>query len=105
VSEVKRWVGRLLHDAYQRAPVSMRWRLAIKDMVFRWLAPLLRNTNSYRRWIEFRSRSEGSVREAELRVDARWQHDTDTLFNYVGTLMRQPLPSADHVAISTQPPT
>jgi hypothetical protein len=99
---VKQWLGRVLHDAYQRAPVSWDLRLAIKDRLFRWFAPLLRHTNSYQRWLEFKNAP--AEREAELRIDARWPNDGDTLAEFVGQLARQPLPSAEHVPLTTQPP-
>ena len=104
LSAVKQWVGRVLHGAYQHAPVSWDLRLAIKDRLFRWFAPLLRNTNVYRRWLEHQRANDPVAREEELRIDERWTHHGDTLEEFVGTLMRQPLPSTEHVALTTQAP-
>ena len=101
VTGVKQWLGRLLHGMYQQVPVSWETRLAIKDRLFRWFAPLLRNTNSYRRWLEFQHPAE--TREAQLRIDARWSHDEGALSDYVGQLLRHSLPSAEHVPLTTEP--
>ncbi len=51
--QVRSMAGRLLRGLYQRFPISWELRLAIKDVVFIALAPLLRGTNSYERWRSF----------------------------------------------------
>lgn len=45
--------GRLLQRLYLALPLSWEQRLRLKGWCFRMLAPLLRNTNSYRRWQTF----------------------------------------------------
>ncbi|KGQ20802.1 Glycosyl transferase [Lysobacter dokdonensis DS-58] len=108
---LKQTLGRWLHALYARSPISWETRLAIKDRLFTWLAPLLRHTNTYQRWLEHRTdpveagqRNDAEVRESELRIDARWSQDNDTLVEYVAGAMRQPFPQPTHVAITTQAP-
>ncbi len=45
------WIGSKLRSLYLRLPFGWKFRLAIKNRVFVLLAPLLRNTNAYRRWL------------------------------------------------------
>ena len=48
-----RWAGSTLRAFYLSLPLGWQSRLAIKDWVFTRCAPLLRNTNAYRRWQAF----------------------------------------------------
>ncbi|MGN6150801.1 MAG: hypothetical protein ACTHOH_02175, partial [Lysobacteraceae bacterium] len=48
--------GRAVQGVYRAVPMSWELRLAVKDAVFIALAPLLSNTNVYKRWHAFRGR-------------------------------------------------
>lgn len=43
---------RLLQDAWQRMPLSVRLRFALKGLAFRVFAPWIRETSAYRNWLE-----------------------------------------------------
>jgi glycosyltransferase involved in cell wall biosynthesis len=60
MAAIRSRMGRVLQNLYQRTPVSWKMRLAIKDMLFRTFAPLLKHTNVYRRWYAF-GQQRGSV--------------------------------------------
>lgn len=51
---IKSAVGRWMRDLYLRVPLSWEERLALKGLLFRLGAPVLRRTNAYRRWQAFR---------------------------------------------------
>lgn len=51
---IKSAVGRWMRDLYLRMPLSWEERLALKGLLFRLGSPVLRGTNAYRRWQEFR---------------------------------------------------
>lgn len=54
MASIKSAVGRWTRDLYLRVPLSWDERLALKGLLFRLGAPVLRGTNAYRRWQEFR---------------------------------------------------
>ncbi|MGB3462373.1 MAG: glycoside hydrolase family 99-like domain-containing protein [Rhodanobacter lindaniclasticus] len=49
----KAMLGRGVKSSYERLPLPTHRRLALKGKVFRTLAPLIRNTRSYRAWQAF----------------------------------------------------
>jgi glycosyltransferase involved in cell wall biosynthesis len=51
MKQVRQWIGRIVRAIYLRTPFSWRFRLAIKNRVFKLASPLIRNTNAYRRWL------------------------------------------------------
>lgn len=50
MTALKSSLGRAARGVYHRLPISWKTRLALKSILFRALAPLLRNTNAYHRW-------------------------------------------------------
>lgn len=56
MTSLRTLVGRAVQGVYRAMPVSWELRLAVKDAVFIALAPVLSNTNVYKRWHAFRGR-------------------------------------------------
>jgi glycosyltransferase involved in cell wall biosynthesis len=63
----KRSVGRGLKHTYDHLPLSPDARLAMKGVVFKATAPLIRNTHSYRSWAAFEVQRTANKRANELR--------------------------------------
>lgn len=63
----KRLVGRSLKHTYDHLPVSPDTRLAVKGLLFKATAPLIRNTRSYRSWVAFEAQRVANKRANELR--------------------------------------
>ena len=72
----KALLGRSVKSTYERLPLSTQRRLALKGMLFRRLAPLIRTTRSYRAWQAFEAHRGAAVLSPSSRVQGAWRSST-----------------------------
>lgn len=72
-------LGNCLKAAYEQLPLATHRRLALKGMVFRALAPMIRNTRSYRAWQAYEAHRGGGAVSREARAAPRKRAATESL--------------------------
>ncbi len=101
---IRSYAGGKAKDVYRALPISQQGKLALKDMIFRGMSPLLKNTKSYKAWRAFRAHRGLPEYGVSPLSDAR-SATLDGSKAYLRDVFRQALASdvSEYVPISESP--